>query len=59
MYREITEDADTKMAERWDKDAKGIILFVSSYHTFHTASRWLRVPTTLDVQYLTLSGIWN
>ena len=24
-----------------------------------TASRWLRVPTTLDVQYLTLSGIWN
>jgi hypothetical protein len=29
MYREMTEEEDNKMAERWQKDAEGIIIFVS------------------------------
>ena len=31
MYREMTEDEDTKMAERWQADAKAMFLFVSPY----------------------------
>jgi hypothetical protein len=29
MYREMAEEEDNKMAERWQKDAEGIIIFVS------------------------------
>lgn len=28
MYSKISEEEDTKIAERWQKDAEGIILFV-------------------------------
>jgi hypothetical protein len=28
MYREMAEEEDKKMAERWTKDADGIIIFV-------------------------------
>jgi hypothetical protein len=29
MYLKLTEDEDNKMAERWQKDADGILIFVS------------------------------
>ena len=38
MYREIAEEEDDKMAERWQKDAKVIIIFVSSHLTFDITS---------------------
>jgi hypothetical protein len=30
MYRKMAEEEDNKMAERWQKDADGILIFVSS-----------------------------
>ena len=38
MYREIAEEEDKKMAERWQKDAEGILIFVSSHLTFDITS---------------------
>ena len=38
MYREMAEEQDNKMAERWQKDAEGIIIFVSLDFLFHAAS---------------------
>jgi hypothetical protein len=29
MYSKLAEEDDNKMAERWQKDAEGIIIFVS------------------------------
>jgi hypothetical protein len=29
MYRDVTKEEDTDMAERWQRDAKAIFLFVS------------------------------
>jgi hypothetical protein len=29
IYREITEEEDNKMTKRWQKDADGILIFVS------------------------------
>jgi hypothetical protein len=31
MYSEISEEEDKNMTERWQKDAKGILIFVSPY----------------------------
>lgn len=31
MYREMAEEEDNKMAERWQSDAKGILIFVSPH----------------------------
>ena len=31
MYREIAEEEDKRMVERWQKDADGILIFVSSH----------------------------
>jgi hypothetical protein len=31
MYREMAEEEDKKMADRWAKDANGIIVFVGSH----------------------------
>jgi hypothetical protein len=31
MYVKMTEEEDNKMAKRWQKDADGIIIFVSPY----------------------------
>jgi Family of unknown function (DUF6535) len=31
MYIKMTEEADNKMADRWQKDADGILIFVSLY----------------------------
>ena len=41
MYQNMAEDEDNKMAERWQKDAEGILFFVSfSFHTtLHISSR--------------------
>jgi hypothetical protein len=38
MYRKMAEEEDNKMAERWQKDAEGILIFVSPQFIFHTAS---------------------
>jgi hypothetical protein len=38
MYREMAEEQDNKMAERWQKDAEGIIIFVSLDFLFRAAS---------------------
>ena len=31
MYVKMTEDEDEKMAKRWQKDADGILIFVSPH----------------------------
>jgi hypothetical protein len=35
MYHRMTEDEDNQLADRWQKDAKGIIIFVSPQFTLH------------------------
>jgi hypothetical protein len=37
MYQKMTEEEDNKMAKRWQKDADGIIIFVSPRLAFYTA----------------------
>ena len=37
MYVKMAEQEDDKMADRWQKDADGILIFVSSHTNFHTA----------------------
>jgi hypothetical protein len=32
MYVKMTEEEDNKMADRWQKDADGILIFVSTLH---------------------------
>jgi hypothetical protein len=32
MYVKIAEEEDNKMAEQWQKDADGILIFVSSQY---------------------------
>jgi hypothetical protein len=36
MYSNIVEEEDNKMSERWQKDADGILIFVSSCIRVHT-----------------------
>jgi hypothetical protein len=36
MYSRIVEVEDNKMAERWQKDADGILIFVSPHVHIHT-----------------------
>ena len=36
MYSNIVEEEDNKMTERWQKDADGILIFVSSHIRIHT-----------------------
>lgn len=36
MYSKITEEEDNKMTERWQKDADGILIFVSPCIAIHT-----------------------
>jgi Family of unknown function (DUF6535) len=38
MYNKMAEEEDNKMADRWQKDADGILIFVSAYTSFHIAS---------------------
>jgi hypothetical protein len=38
MYREMTEEEDKKMAQRWQKDANGILIFVSLQHSSYPTS---------------------
>ena len=38
MYSKLAEEDDNKMAERWQKDADGIIIFVCSENPFHVAA---------------------
>jgi hypothetical protein len=35
MYSKLAEEDDNKMAERWQKDAEGIIIFVSYDAAIH------------------------
>ena len=35
MYMKVGEEEDNKTAERWQGDAKGILLFVSPCVAFH------------------------
>ncbi len=35
MYLKIAEEEDNKMAERWQKDADGILIFVSPHVSIH------------------------
>ena len=37
MYTKAAEDEDNKMVESWQKDADGILIFVSPYLRIHTA----------------------
>ena len=39
MYSEMAEKEDNKMAERWQKDALGILIFVSPLLGFSIAPR--------------------
>jgi hypothetical protein len=38
MYVRIAEEEDKEMADRWQKDADGILIFVSAHSSFHTVS---------------------
>jgi Family of unknown function (DUF6535) len=38
MYNKMAEEEDNKMADRWQKDADGILIFVSAHTSFHIAS---------------------
>ena len=40
MYSNIVEEEDNKMTERWQKDADGILIFVSSH---------IRIRTPIDL----------
>ena len=35
MYSKISEEEDNKVADRWQKDADGILIFVSSCSDHH------------------------
>ena len=35
MYTKVAEDEDNKMVETWQKDAKGILIFVSHSIEIH------------------------
>jgi hypothetical protein len=37
MYIKMTEEEDNKMADRWQKDADAILIFVSTHINFHIA----------------------
>jgi hypothetical protein len=39
LYSDITKEEDNKMADRWQKDADGILIFVSPCLVIPTASR--------------------
>jgi hypothetical protein len=39
LYVKMAEEEDTKMADRWQKDADGILIFVSFHISFHTTSQ--------------------
>jgi Family of unknown function (DUF6535) len=45
MYVKMAEEEDKKMTDRWQKDADGILIFVSARISFHTVS--LRLTRTL------------
>ena len=45
MYSRIAEEEDARMAERWQKDADGILIFVSSHITIH-------ITTCLDWNFV-------
>jgi hypothetical protein len=38
MYSKTTEEEDNKMADRWQKDAYGILIFVSPYISLHAGA---------------------
>jgi hypothetical protein len=38
MYVKVAEHEDNKMTDLWQKDADGILIFVSIHVSFHTAS---------------------
>jgi hypothetical protein len=45
MYVKMSQEEDNKMADRWQKDADGILIFVS----LHVASTYLSVVTNVNI----------
>ena len=39
MYVKMSQEEDNKMADRWQKDADGILIFVSPHVYLHTFER--------------------
>ena len=46
IYSKVAEEEDRKMVERWQKDADGILIFVSTHVDIYAASRIYR--NTID-----------
>jgi hypothetical protein len=44
MYVKMAKEEDNKLAHSWQKDADGILIFVSIQISFHS---YFTVPTTL------------
>jgi hypothetical protein len=38
MYVKMAGEEDNKMTDRWQKDADGILIFVSTHFSLHIAS---------------------
>jgi hypothetical protein len=49
MYSKVAEEEDNKMVDRWQKDADGILIFVSPCIIIHTSLRlkWSRLVYSL------------
>jgi hypothetical protein len=45
MYLKMAEDEDKNMADRWQKDADGILIFVSAHITLHPLSGVINMDT--------------
>jgi hypothetical protein len=45
MYLKMAEDEDNKMTDRWQKDADGILIFVSAYIALHSPSEVTNMNT--------------
>jgi hypothetical protein len=48
MYSKIAKEEDNQVAERWQKDADGILIFVSHCVNFHT---------TTHISWIILDGV--
>ena len=46
IYSKAAEDEDNKMVERWQKDAEGILFFVSPHFRIHLFLRITEIPQT-------------
>ncbi len=44
MYSKIAEEEDNKVTDRWQKDADGILIFVSFRFDYHHPTHMKRNP---------------